>query len=250
MIKCIVVDDEKIILDELCGMLAQTEVELQGAFQDPFEALEHIKSLRPDVVFLDIEMPELNGIELAKKITGFAPDTQIIFITAYEQYAIKAFEVSAVHYLLKPITPDELDEAVKRVLRVQQMNVQKGDIVKPELVAGKAGMIDKICIKDRDNVTIQKISDIVYLKSKDGKTTLVTKNGSYQTREGLRFWESRLNELNFIRCHRSYIINAAYITRMIHVLGEYKELTLDYCDLNIPISRQKVGAIKEWLGIV
>ena len=209
-----------------------------------------MRSLKPDVVFLDIEMPGINGIELARKIANIDPEIQIVFVTAYEQYALKAFEVSAVHYLLKPLSQEKINEAVNRVHRVLRMNEIKGEIGKPDIVPGKISPSDRITVKDRDNVIIIKISDIIYLKSESGKTTLVTKKGSYESRNGLQLWESRLKEMGFLRSHRSYIVNTAYIAKMIHILGEYKELVLDYCDINIPISRQKVGAIKEWLGIV
>lgn len=246
---CIVVDDERIILDELCAMIRQTEIKVLKAFQDPHQAFASIPGLRPDVAFLDIEMPGLNGIGLAKKIAQIDPDIQIVFVTAYEQYALKAFEVSAVHYLLKPITQDHIDEAVQRVLRVRRMNEQIGDIGKPDLVNSETGVADRITVKDRDDISIIKIPDIIYIRSEERKTVVVTKKGSYRSRTGLQFWEGRLKGLDFIRCHRSYIVNAVYITKMIHILGEYKELTLDYCDVNIPISRQKVNAIKDWLGI-
>jgi len=190
MIRCIAVDDEKIILDELCAMIKQTEIELVGAYQDPIEALESIKSLKPDAAFLDIEMPGLNGIELARNISGFDPEIQIVFVTAYEQYALKAFEVSAVHYLLKPLTQDKIIEAVNRVHRVLQMNEIKGEIGKSDIIPGKTSPTDRITVKDRDNVIIIKISDIIYLKSEGGKTILVTKKGSYESRNGLQFWKS------------------------------------------------------------
>lgn len=249
MITGIAVDDEKIILEELCAMLRQTGIALTGAFQDPLDAFESIKSLKPDVVFLDIEMPVLNGIELARRIAGYDSQIQIVFVTAYEQYALKAFEVSAVHYLLKPLTQEKITEAVKRVHRVKQMNKAKGDIGKPLITGDRTEAADRICVKDRDETIIIKIDDILYLKSEGGKTVVVAKKGSYVSRTGLQNWESKLKKFDFIRCHRSYIVNANYIKKMIHVLGEYKELILDYCDVNIPISRQKVGVMKDWLGI-
>ncbi len=250
MMRCIVVDDEKIILDELCGMIAQTETEIQGAFQDPFEAFQKIKNVEPDAVFLDIEMPGLNGIELAREIAKFKSEIQIVFVTAYEQYALKAFEVSAVHYLLKPLTQEKINEAVKRIKRVKAMNKNNGNIEKPEVVMDKMGTAGRISIKDRDTIIIIKIHDIIYLKSEGGKIVIVTKKGSYRARTGLQFWENKLEGLGFIRCHRSFIVNTAYITKMIHILGEHKELVLDYCDVNIPISRNKVAAIQDWLGIL
>ena len=249
MIKCVLVDDEKIILDELCTLIKQTKVSIAGAYQDPYKALESITETKPDVTFLDIEMPGLNGIELAKKVTKVSPETQIVFVTAYEQYALNAFEACAVHYLLKPITQKKINEALSRVQRVKMMSAELGDVNEPSFVESKAGMVDRISVKDRDNIIVIKIQDIVYLRSESGKTVIVTVNGSFKARTGIQFWENKLKNLSFIRCHRSYIVNTDYITKMIHVLGEYKELALDYCNVNIPISRQKVGVLKQWLGI-
>jgi len=251
MMKCVIVDDEKVILDELCLLMKQTnKVSLKGAYQDPHLAFEHIKTSEPDVVFLDVEMPELSGIELAKKIAKINPKIQIVFVTAYEQYALKAFEVSAIHYLLKPVTIDKLNEAIDRVQRAGKISVQKGNVDKPIFFNNKTGVTDRISVRDRDNIIIIKIDDILYLKSEGGKTIIVTKEGSFKSRIGLKFWESKLNESGFIRCHRSYIVNTNYISKLIHILGEYKELALKYCDVNIPISRQKIIDVKQWLGIV
>jgi DNA-binding LytR/AlgR family response regulator len=250
MNKCIVVDDEKIILDELCALIRETEMEVAGAFRDPYEAFNAVLEIRPDAVFCDIEMPGMNGIELAKKIGAFDPEIQIVFVTAYEEYALKAFEVCAVHYILKPLTQEQIQEAVKRVLRVRRMCEKRGEVREPVMIKSQAGVPDRISVRERDDVVILKIPDIVYLKSEKGKTVIVTKRGSYNSRAGLQFWEDKLKELDFLRCHRSFIVNTAYITKMVHVLGDYRELILDYCDASIPISRQKTGVVKEWMGIL
>lgn len=245
MIKCILVDDERVLLNELCTLIEQTEkLKIEGAYQDPYEALEKIKSTQVDAVFLDIEMPKLNGIELAKKIAKYNSDIQIVFVTAYKQYALKAFDVSAVHYLLKPITEEKLDEAITRLLRVRQVNTLSGNIIMPTSVQ------DRISVKDGDNTYIIKTSDILYLKSENKKTVVATRKGSYRSRIGLQAWENKLVDCGFIRCHRSYIVNSEYISKLIHIIGEYKELTLDYCNVNIPISRQYIGKIKNKVGIL
>lgn len=251
MVKCIVVDDEKIMLNDICNLIKETgKVQIEGAYKSPYDALNTIKESNPDVVFLDIEMPELNGIELARKIANSNSDTQIVFVTAYEQYALKAFEVSAVHYLLKPLTQEKINEAVNRVLRVKRMNTPKGKVEKPQFINSQTGVFDIISIKNNDNIIVIKISDIIYLKSENRRTSIVTKDGSYQSWTGLLFWENKLKDYSFRRCHRSYIVNMNYIKKIIHILGEYKELTLDYCDVNIPISRQKISVIKDCLGII
>ena len=249
MIKCIIADDEKIILDELCLLISNTGTKIVGAYQDPYEALEDIASKKPDAVFLDIEMPGMNGIELARKISKLYPLVQIVFATAYERYALQAFEVAAIHYMLKPMTQEKVDSAIERIERVCRMNTIQGEVGKPMDTDAGHRNYGKIIVKERNDVIILKTADILYLKSENGKALIVTKNGSYKSQSGLSIWESRLKKSGFVRCHRSFIVNSAYIMRMIHILGDYKELVLDYCDVNIPISRQKVSKVKDILGI-
>lgn len=251
MIKSILVDDEIMLLGELRSLIEQTgKVHVCGTYNDPYEALEKIRETKIDAVFLDIEMPKMNGIELAKRIAKINQDIQIVFVTAYEQYALKAFEVSAVHFLLKPVTEDRLNQAIDRILRVKQMNTFCGDINMPHFTKGNARRNDRVSVKDGDNTFIIKTADILYLKAENRKTIMVTKNGSYKSRTSLQAWEDKLNELGFIRCHRSYIVNSDYILKLIHIIGEYKELTLGYCNVNIPISRQYVNCLKDQMGIV
>lgn len=113
--KAIVVDDEYLALESMTRLLQRFEVQVAGAFQDPREALKRQKALDADVAFVDIEMPELNGLELAARLQAAQPDLQIVFVTAYEQYAIDAFELAAIDYLLKPIQLKRLDMTIKRL---------------------------------------------------------------------------------------------------------------------------------------
>lgn len=249
MIKSILVDDEIMLLGELRALIEQTgKVQVCGTYNDPYEALVKIRDTKVDAVFLDIEMPKMNGIDLAKRIAKIDDDIQIVFVTAYEQYALKAFEVSAVHFLLKPVTEDRLNQAIDRVLRVKRMNKLGGDNI-PQFTKGNANSNDRVSVKDGDNTFIIKTADILYLKSENRKTIIVTKSDSYKSRTSLQEWGNKLNEIGFIRCHRSYIINSDYILKLIHIIGEYKELTLDYCNVNIPISRQYINNLKRKVGI-
>lgn len=251
MIKTILVDDEIMLLGELRALIQQTgKVQVCGAYKDPYEALEKIRDTKVDAVFLDIEMPKMNGIELAKQVAKIDRDIQVVFVTAYEQYALKAFEVSAVHFLLKPVTEDRLTQAIDRIFRVKQINTFSGNINMPQFTKGNTSRNDRVSVKDGDNTFIIKTADILYLKSENRKTIIVTKSGSYKSRTSLQTWENKLNELGFIRCHRSYIVNSDYILKLIHIIGEYKELTLDYCDVNIPISRQYISNLKKKVGII
>lgn len=247
--KCIVVDDEKIILEALETAVGMAGASVAGAYQDPLEALNGIRDLHPDVVFLDVEMPGMNGIELAERISALDTDIQIVFVTAYEQYAIKAYELGAIYYVLKPVTPEKIAKALTRAMRVQTMRRTIGAVDNPVLVGSPAGMADKLSVKVRDDIVILKMQDILFIKAENGKTVLYTKDGNYTSRSGIGFWERKLQTSGFIRCHRGYIVNTSYIKKLSHIMGEYLELVLSYCDANIPVSRQRAAAVKQWLGI-
>ena len=116
MIRAMVVEDEKLTLERLCNLLIEDgRVEIIGAFWNPAEAMEQITALRPDVVFLDIEMPEITGLELADKVKALTDDTEIVFTTAYNDYALQAFRVNALNYLLKPIMANDLMKTLNRL---------------------------------------------------------------------------------------------------------------------------------------
>lgn len=114
--RIVLVDDEKPALEELSYIINKYSfIEISGTFTNPAEALEHILKEKPDVVFLDIEMPEINGFTIAREITNAEIDTIIVFVTAFDEYALKAFEVNAVDYILKPYDEKRIDQTVKRL---------------------------------------------------------------------------------------------------------------------------------------
>lgn len=121
--RAIVVDDEQLIADHIERLLAEAGVEVAGCYTNPYEALERIISLRPDVMFLDIEMPEMSGLEIAEKVYAANLDSEVVFITAFNQYALDAFRVNALDYLLKPLMEDDLHRALKRVRRRRDQRI-------------------------------------------------------------------------------------------------------------------------------
>lgn len=122
MIKAVLVDDEILVLDLLKKIIRETNaIDVVGAFTDPEHALERIPSLNPDVVFLDVDMPELNGIELGTRLIETNEATAIVFVTAYEQYAIHAFKLNAMHYILKPVDEQSVHEVVKRLSQKKEI---------------------------------------------------------------------------------------------------------------------------------
>ncbi len=250
MIRCIVVDDEPLILDELVGFIKESDAAVVGAYQNPQAALDEIEKTRPDIAFLDIEMPGINGIELAKMVQERWSDIHIVFVTAYKEYAVKAFGVCAIHYLLKPVDEHGVKEAINRAAKMRQMGRDLGKTESAFLVKNSAGSTDRISLSDKNDIVVIKLSEILYFTSDDNVVSVVTKSGKYKTRKNLSFWQNQLKGLDFIRCHKAYIVNANYIYKMIHILGEYKELQLNYCDVRIPISRRKLYDVKQWLGVL
>ena len=248
MIKCIIVDDERIILNELLELVRQCGVTVCGAYQNPKQALEEIDDTNPDAAFLDIEMPELNGIELAKKLRE--KNIKIVFITAYKEHAILAFGVNAIHYLLKPVQKDDIKEAVLRIHEEKLLKTGLGSLNSATFLKNGAGVPDRISMKKNNHIQIIMVADVLYISSQSGLTTITTKSGSYKSRKGMQFWEDSLKKAGFLRCHKSYLVNTLYISKMIHSLGEYKELELKYGDICIPISRRKVSKVKSWLGTI
>lgn len=114
MIRAMVVDDEIFTAEHVCRLLRNSKVEVLGYYTNPIEALKKVNILKPDIIFLDIEMPEMNGLELAKRANSDGYKGEIVFFTAYKQYAMEAFSVSALGYLLKPVMDEELRKVVER----------------------------------------------------------------------------------------------------------------------------------------
>ena len=217
MPSCVIAEDEKLLRDELVALLkdAWPEVDLLAACEDGAEALEAIANRKPDVAFLDIRMPGLTGLEVAAAAAEASPATQVVFVTAYNQYAIDAFERGAVDYLLKPIAPDRLAGTVKRVkARIASGNVDAAAIAaivtqlrgkvsspaaKPPLqwVTASAGKETRLILVD----------DIAYFQADDKYTVVMTADGESLIRKPIRDLLEVLDPDVFKQIHRSTIVN-------------------------------------------
>lgn len=143
MIRAIVIDDEHYILEEICDLLSTTNcINVEQRYQNPLEALEEFQDICPDVAFIDVSMPEIEGIVLAKKFRELRPDVEIVFITAWRQYAVDAFEVNALDYLVKPIRQDRFDQMVNRI-KEQFLNKQE-DILEESLLTEREAEVLKM----------------------------------------------------------------------------------------------------------
>ncbi|QMU28804.1 LytR/AlgR family response regulator transcription factor [Adhaeribacter radiodurans] len=206
----LVVDDEVIARQRLRQLLQpyQTQLEVIGEASDGQQAQQQIEQLRPDVVFLDIEMPGKNGLQVVKELQ-YQP--LIVFVTAYEQYAVKAFEENSLDYLLKPVEPIRLARTVQRLLERQQPS--------PVLPAQLQALLEQlqpvkelkvIPVKTGDQIVLVPVKEIVFLEAKDKYVTLHLVKKKYLLDQSLAYLEERL-PADFIRVQRAYIINQNHI---------------------------------------
>ncbi|MEJ5993819.1 LytTR family transcriptional regulator DNA-binding domain-containing protein [Pedobacter sp. Du54] len=208
MWKTIIIDDEQLARQRLKRLLkVYDEIEVIAEAEDGERGLESINTYKPDLIFLDIEMPILNGFEMLPKLTH---QPKIVFTTAYDQYAIKAFEEGSIDYLLKPI---EVERLAKTIKKLKQTNLVAAPVQMEELIRQmqQKKAIKTLTVKLGDKILLIKLTDIVYVQAEDKYVFLHTADGKkHLTDFTLSALEEKLPE-EFIRIHRSEIINIEYI---------------------------------------
>lgn len=183
---------------------------LIGEAENGKETLKLVEEFNPDVIFLDIEMPELTGIECAKRILDINPKTSIIFATAHEEFMSDAFELYAFDYLTKPF---KIDRIYKTLRKIKDLNLEHNQTTRSNLVKGNK-VVDKLIIKNKEGTSFIDKRDIFLIQRENRSTVIYTLNSRYVTSEGLGSLEERLEGKVFFRSHRSYIINISKINRI------------------------------------
>jgi two-component system LytT family response regulator len=210
--KTIIIEDEQLARQRLKRLLKNyTEIDIIGEAENGQAGLELINSLQPDLVFLDIEMPVLNGFEMLAKLQEHQP--KVVFTTAYDQYAIKAFEEGSIDYLLKPI---ELERLNKTILKLKQTNLSKPPMAIEDLLAKIKGKtnVKTLTVKLGDRILLIKLEDIIHAQAEDKYVFLHTADGKkHLTDYTLSNLEEKLPE-DFLRIHRSDIINTNHIAEI------------------------------------
>ena len=193
MIRCIIVDDEPLSIELLSSYASKIDkLNLVQTFSNPLEALAYLQNNEVDLIFLDIQMPELSGIDFAKVVSKNA---SVIFITAYPEYAVKGFELNAVDYLMKPVTFQRYVESVDRITNNKQ---KAGDTTDKR---------DYIMIKTEHRLQKVNLSDILYLKGMGDYVSIVLPTQKIMTLENMKSFQEKLSGYNFMRVHKSYIIS-------------------------------------------
>jgi two-component system LytT family response regulator/two-component system response regulator LytT len=248
-LRALVADDEQLARDELCYLLSSLpEVEVAGQAGNGIEALELARKLSPDLLFLDIQMPGLDGFQVVEGLMRDETQPQIVFVTAYDEYAIKAFEVNAIDYLLKPVDKSRLRQAVSRALKRKQ----DGKPIELQLER-LLGALDRgprpkrVVVKIGERFLLVDASDIIYATVQDGVVTLVTDlvSGTSNLRT-LEELAAILDPATFWRVHRAYIVNLERIQEVIPWFNRTIQLKMaDKSGTEIPVSRSQTRRLKE-----
>jgi two-component system LytT family response regulator len=208
-IKVIIIDDEELAREGLKLMLMEfAHIEIVDLCSNGIDAVKQVTRLKPDVIFLDIKMPHIDGFEVLELLGEDAPVT--IFVTAYDEYAVKAFEANALDYLLKPVNPERLKKSISKL--IQKVSANSSGIEK--VLAGhieERKNISRIMVRDGNNVHIIPVEDILSLEAQDDYVAIKTEKSVFLKLERLGRLEQQLNPQKFKRIHRSYIVNLDWL---------------------------------------
>lgn len=209
-ISCVIIDDEQLARELLREYIEQTDnITIVGEATKGKDAVEMIDNLKPDLIFLDVQMPGMTGFDVLDDITH---DPYVVFTTAYDQYAIKAFEKNAVDYLLKPIDQERFQLAVKRAIermKTEQYNV--GELLRDMKTENKTSYDSHIFVQKSEKLINLAVEEIMFLEASGDYTILTTKNDQFVSSSGIGKLEEILNPEIFIRVHRSTIININFL---------------------------------------
>jgi two-component system response regulator LytT len=253
-IKVMIAEDERLAREELEYMLKDVEdLIICPSVTNGKELLRQYDEYLPDVVFLDIQMPEMEGISVSRHFRALETSPLIVFTTAYEEYAVEAFELNAIDYLLKPFSDERLEEALERV-RKQLIIQNSKDQVEQRLsdqetsATSKGVKMSKLLLDDGDRLLVIDPKSVHYVMRDDRILQIYTADNVYPSKLTLQELEVKLRPFNFFRCHRSYLVNLNYIHEIVPWFNGAYNITLQDDDkTKIPVSRLSA---KELLNIL
>lgn len=244
MIKVIVIDDEPLARSMVKEYIsAHTDLEVVQECGDGFEGVKAIAALKPDLIFLDIQMPKINGFEMLELVDD-PPD--VIFTTAFDEYAMQAFETNAIDYLLKPFDQDRFDKAIQK----WKIRSDKADPIKPDLEESikQPEEGNRVVVKVGNAIKILPVQEINYIEAYDDYVKIHTKDGYHLKKKTMNYFERAFNPNHFVRVHRSYIISLQQLTKI-----EIKEKDSHVAKMKngavVPLSKTGYSKLKEVLGL-
>jgi two-component system, LytTR family, response regulator len=239
--RAIIVEDEFLARDELKYFIENySNIEIKGEFEDGIEVLKFIQNNEVEIIFLDINIPSLDGVLLAKSISKFSRKPYIVFITAYKEHAAEAFEIEAFDYILKPYSESRIISMLKKLENSnnhEENNVNKNSIS------------NKINLWKNEKIIVVDMDDIYYCAASERITHVFTKNDEYSVNLSVSEFYDRLPKDKFFRCHRSYIVSINKIREIIPWFNNTYNLKLQDIDYEVPVSRSNIKEFKQIMNI-
>lgn len=239
MLTCVIVEDEFPAREELKYFLTKhKEISLEKEFENPIDSLKYLQENKVDVVFLDINMPELDGMSLGKILTKLNPNIKIIFITAYKDYAAEAFEIKAFDYLLKPYSEKRITEVLNNLTMIKDNSPTK-----------EVEKINKVTVFLDEKMVVLSLDEIYYIEVSEKESLVYTQNEIYTSKLKISKWEEILPKNKFYRTHRAYIVNLDKIKEVEPWFNGTFVLKIQDLKFKVPVSRNNIKEFKELLSI-
>ena len=249
-LRVVIIEDEEPARELVKAYLKPyTNLDLAAECENGFEGIKAIQEHQPDLVFLDIQMPKLTGFEMLELLEE---NPEIIFTTAYDQFAIKAFELNAIDYLMKPFSKDRFHQALTKAferMKNKQANGPAPTLEKlKESIREKAGPLERIFVKTGSHIDVIPIEDLYYIQAQDDYVELHSPNGRFLKKETMGNLEKQLPDDQFLRVHRSSIINTQQIEKL-EKYGKESYVVILKDGTKVIVSKSRVKNLKEQLGI-
>ncbi|KAF0151517.1 MAG: two component transcriptional regulator LytTR family [Ignavibacteria bacterium] len=243
-IRTLIIDDEQLGRDLIKAYIAKHEgYEVLAECNNGFDGIKQINEMKPDLIFLDIQMPKLTGFEMLELIDS---PPVIIFTTAYDQYALKAFDVNATDYLLKPFSEDRFNDSLvkaEKLLSNKAVSLSKfQDILKTAEASREA--LERVVVKNQQKITLVPVEEIKYIEAQDDYTMLYAEKGNFLKQKTMKYFEESLNSKDFVRIHRSYIVRLALI-KQIELLEKESYQIILHDGKKLPVSKTGYSKLKD-----
>ena len=244
-IRTIIVEDEELARNLLKSFLKDAgNIDLIAECENGFEGVKTINEMKPDLVFLDIQMPKITGFELLELLDH---KPHIIFATAYDQYALKAFEYNAADYLLKPYSKERLMEAIEKVAERISAEGPNSDVADRVSDYPREEMLDRIVVKDRHKIHIIPVDQVRYIESMDDYVMIYTREGRHMKQKTMKYFENALDSKDFVRIHRSYIVKVEEINE-IHQYEKESYIVILHDKTKLKVSKTGYKNLKDVLN--
>jgi two-component system LytT family response regulator len=251
MITAVLIDDDINLREGMTGLLSlyAPDISIIGEADSVESGVEIVTKLNPQIIFLDIQMNDGTGFDILEKLSEIngKVTSHVVFVTAYEHYAIKAFRFSALDFLLKPVAPDDLEKVIDKIRTVLEKDNDYSHIdLLLENIRKKADNFKRIALSNSDGIHLLDINDIIRCESDDNYTTFYVKNGKpILISKTLKEYEELLSEYDFVRIHQSHLINLAYVKSYVKKENGF---VLMQNDVQLPVSQRKRDLLQEILS--